>query len=255
MSSSLPLYSRSEPTRKILKTQGPVPLGWLHKTAETVKHDLATYQLTELQLWKDSHNLGHEVLLGEFRNRSEVVYIGTERFAMKATSVKNIIKPILRALLQTGKLDAYEPRTVHADDSFWIMPDVQSFRGAIDYIVKSDESHANARYMERGTVKYNLDNMSSAKVPFKPTHARKPHPNIMDFIHAVYATNRTRSYYTPTGCNCFWFTRAILHIFDQRFIPCEKSKVYRRQGTMSLSRFFRSYDGTTAEVGPSDPSK
>ena len=217
-----------------------------------------SYELLEIQLFKNEFNVEHEFLVGMFRSPEEVIFISVERSARyshldhKATAADRV-KAMNQVKAEDGgnrsnrsSVSSGSPGgTVPADDMVLVIRGPTTFEGAAEDFMKKKLSRSpRSSYLWRGTMKFASSETSESKFPSSSSpssppdsHATAQVPNLMHFTYAAIAAHRTRLYYTPTGQNCYWYANAILYILKNKFPPTEPIVVHEDAGTWSFGLF------------------
>ncbi|KAF9510537.1 hypothetical protein BS47DRAFT_1383900 [Hydnum rufescens UP504] len=239
----------------LLKYTNPWTIDLWRQHAFKSQKLVESYELLEIQLFKNEYNVEHEFLIGMFKSPEEVLFIAIERSAQysnldhKATA-NDIIKAMNQGRIQDGgnrsnRSSSSSSRslgTVPADDMVLVIRGPATFDDAVERFMKRKISrYSRSTSLPRGSMKFatSESNVPSSSPPSSPsdTRAAPPVPNLMHFSYAAIAAHRTRLHYTPTGQNCYWYANAILFILKEKFPPTEPFTVHDTAGTWSFGLF------------------
>ena len=240
----------------LLKYTSPWTIDLWRQHAFKSQNLVESYELLEIQLFKNEFNVEHEFLIGMFKSPEEVIFIAVERSAWysnldrKATA-DDIIKAMNQGRTQDGSNHSNRSsisssrslgNTGPANDMVLVIRGPTTFDGAVERFMKTKISrYSRSSYLQRGTMKFGSSdsNIPSSSSPSSPpdAHPTSPVPNLMHFSYAAIAAHRTRLYYTPTGQNCYWYVNAILFTLKEIFPPSEPFTFHDTAGTWSFGLF------------------
>ena len=237
----------------------PTELWYEH--AHENKEVFRSFQLLELRLFKYQHGVEHEVLVGQFRDPTETIFISVERGskanskveverlpdgndgrltaagAMKKAKRKDERGSSSSSLSESPKSPQLREVT-QAEDWFLIIRGPATFNEAAGYHTKAKKYQKNTLPpTARGYLKFNYlasDVTSDVTSTLSSTSTPPTRPSLMNFTFAALAAHRTRLYYTPNQENCYWFANAILYLLRTHFTPSESPIVDDSAGTWSL---------------------
>jgi hypothetical protein len=239
---------------ELLQYDRPWPIECWIQYADRSRELLESYQLLEIQLFKNLYNVEHEFLIAKFMSPEEIIFISVERTARfshldHAATHDDIIQAMIKAKIDNGRNEESSIRTgsrrssaslVNASiayDMVMVIRGPTTFEDAAGrFMGRQMRRHfSRATYVHRGTMKFGRTSESNIASPSSTTDNSPtgPVPNLAHFSYVMVAAHRTRPCYTPTGQNCYWFANAILFILRKIFNP-EPFVAHSTVGTWSF---------------------
>jgi hypothetical protein len=195
---------------------------WLQLAFKSQKL-VESYELLEIQLFKNEFNVEHEFLIGMFKSPEEVIFVAVERSAwysnldrkataedrMKAMSQGRAKDGSTRSKWSISAMFLFPgvlfPGASAADDIVLVIRGPKTFDDAAEHFMKKKlPRYSRSSYLQRGSMKFASSELSESNVPSSPspsspsdTRAAAQVPNLMHFSFAAIVAHRTRLYCTP----------------------------------------------------------